>query len=95
MNLNEQFDKIKNIKWYPWVGINYFNLALKKRIFVLGESSRYGVGNEENTIEKYNDKYYINHHIEDAISSAYKEYGSKLLTNMHRTLLGSDELNTE
>ncbi len=95
MITNKQFEKIQDIKWYPWVGDNYEKLPLEKRVFILGESSRYGIGDERNTLEKYDDKDYIKWHIEDARSGAYKEYGSKLLTNMHKTLLGSDEVNTD
>jgi hypothetical protein len=92
MEHTNEFNKIKNLKWYPWVGENYARLAPDHKIFILGESSRYGIGDTNNTIEKYEDKKYINNHIEEAISGAYKEYGSKLLTNMHKTLLGSDEI---
>ena len=95
MATKEEFNKIDNLKWYPWVGDNYFNLPHEKKVFILGESSRYGIGDKDNTIEKYDDKNYINHHIEDAISGAYKEYKSKLLSNMHKTLLGSDEIETK
>lgn len=95
MDYTKEFDKIKNLKWYPWVGDNYNKLSSEQKIFVLGESSRYGIGDEHNTLEKYDDKNYINNHIDDAISGAYKEYGSKLLSNMHKTILGSDEMKSE
>lgn len=37
-DLTSEFQKINNLKWYPWVGAKYFDLRPEERILVMGES---------------------------------------------------------
>ncbi|UJP64800.1 hypothetical protein [Mongoliitalea daihaiensis] len=35
--MNDQdFQSIKNLKWLPWIGSDFFNLPLDKRILIVG-----------------------------------------------------------
>jgi len=84
---NEQFDKIKDLKWYPWVGENYFKIPKEHRIFILGESSRFNnlVGN---TKEKYDKSTYSHEHIKEAVD--FENQKSNFLRSIQKTFHADD-----
>jgi len=94
--LNSKFDEIKNLRYYPWIGNNYFNQK-NMRIAFVAESHYYG-GTDMKTLQHNkvlweNDKNTTIEVVEEeSIKREY--YGTKMFPNLHRTIIGNDEFDT-
>ncbi len=82
------FKNVKNLKWLPWIGENYFTVPLEKRILIIGESHYHD--KSRSSIAMHNKVTFTREVIKDmAIRRNY--YGTKLFKNLHYALFSNDE----
>ena len=87
-HLEAEFQKIKNLKWYPWVGEKYIDLPAEERILIMGES-HYSL-NDPAKIEYWDtNKEQTRNVILDLLNDSFT---SKTHSRFHKLLLENDTL---
>lgn len=88
---DSQFNKIENLKWLPWVGDSYETIEMDRRLLIVGESHYHD--NAPKSIEEHNSPTFTRVVIRElAMKQNYR--GIKIFPNLHRALLGSDEIDS-
>jgi len=87
-SLDDQFQQIENLSWLPWIGVNYMNLPVGKRLLIVGESHYVPDGeNDEGNITTYTD---INWTREFILKEGLYNYGNDasnpLIVNLEKTI---------
>lgn len=87
---DSEFIQIKNLKWLPWLGSNYFNN--ERRILIVGESHY-----AENTPERLAefDRIEITRECIEDMGVDNNHYNVKFYQNLHYLLANNTNLNTE
>ncbi|WP_369049533.1 hypothetical protein [Tenacibaculum sp. UWU-22] len=83
---------IKNLKWQPYVGLNYQKGVNGRKVLIVGES--HYLGNDENSIEKHNNPLFTQIVINELAINRYY-WNTRIFPNFHRALIGNDSFNAE
>ena len=86
---DEKFQKLSLLKWFPWVGKNYINIPIDKRILFVGES--HYLDERPETIEKYENPN-MTRLIVDDMGLNGNSYGSKFFINTHSLVFGQNRI---
>ena len=88
--LDEHFKNIYGLKWLPWVGSRYSEV--KTKLLIVGES-HYANGSQENIAEFENPM--MTRECVQEMGAEYNIYNVKFYQNIHFTLAGNKEIDTE
>jgi hypothetical protein len=91
MRKENQFEKINNLKWLPWIGDNYYSLSKENRLLIVGESHYHD--NTPASIEKHNSPSFTSKVIEE-LAIERKYYRTKIFPNLHRALFRNDNFDS-
>lgn len=91
-SIDSKLIDIKNAKWLPWIGDNYFSIPTDQRLLIIGESHYHD--NTDESISKHNSAAFTRRVIEEmAIGRDY--YQTKIFPNLHRALFRNDQFDSQ
>jgi hypothetical protein len=87
-----EFQKISNIKWFPFIGSQFLNIPQQNRMLIVGESHYHD--NSEESIRKHENPFFTRVVINElAIERFY--WNTKIFQNLHKTLFSNDNFDTK
>lgn len=85
------FTQLNGLKWFPWVGNEYFSIPQEHRLLIIGES-HYSNGTSD-SISMHESKTFTKEVIEEmAIDRCY--YQTRIFQNLHKALFRNDSFNS-
>ena len=89
--LDIEFKKIKDQKWFPFIGDNYLTVPEDKKLLIVGESHYHD--NSQPSIDKHNDQNFTRTTIQEL---AIDRSGgtTRIFPNFHRALFRNDKFNS-
>lgn len=93
---NFPIEEVNNLRWYPWIGKEYYDGFIGKKLLLVGES-HYAQGNDENEDKEYYDDFMRDKYsTTDTIKSLLGKNGNwNLYTNTYKALLGDSQVDID
>jgi len=89
--LDQKFDELEGLTWYPWIGDEYFSANENNRILIVGES--HFLDDTKESIEKHNRKDFTRIVVKE-IGIERNYYKTKIFPNFHKAIFGNDNFNS-
>lgn len=89
MTNDDRLSQIKGLNWLPWIGENYFQLPVDKRLLIVGESHYLSLEKLEKTKEDHSNPAYTRLVVKDLAIDG-NSYKTNFFAPLHRCLFGTN-----